>query len=392
MGRMMGRDTCTATMPRISDEPPRPAAASVSDPVFINGRFLTQPFSGVQRFAMEMTSALAWAYAAAGQPAPVVLSPPPGERAPRGNPLATAGLPLRFSIVGRRGGQTWEQAELPAHARGGCLLNLGNTAPLRMRRQAVIIHDAGVFRRPDAYSWRFRAWYKFLHKRLVRGSARIVTVSNFSRDEIARYLGARPTSIDVIAEGADHMDRLTPDHGILQRHGLRPRSYVLAVGNLAGHKNLIGLRDTAVEVAARDCDLVIAGGIDQSVFASQQGALPMPAKYIGRVSDHGLRALYESAACFVFPSFYEGFGLPAVEAMICGCPVVAADIPALRELCGEAALYCDPFAPADIAAKVVFLLDHPDAADHLRSDGQERVRDYTWAAAAQRLKAILDRL
>jgi glycosyltransferase involved in cell wall biosynthesis len=110
------------------------------------------------------------------------------------------------------------------------------------------------------------------------------------------------------------------------------------------------------------------------------------------VSDHELRALYESAACFVFPSFYEGFGLPAVEAMICGCPVVAADIPALRELCGEAALYCDPFAPSDIAAKVAFLLDHRDAADHLRSDGLERVRDYTWAAAAQRMKAILDHL
>jgi glycosyltransferase involved in cell wall biosynthesis len=379
-------------MPRISDELTRPAAAALSVPVFINGRFLTQPFSGVQRFAMEVTSALAWAYAAAGQPAPVVLSPKMADRALRAHPLANAGLPLRFSAVGRRAGQTWEQAELPAHARGGCLLNLGNTAPLLMRRQAVIIHDAGVFRRPDAYSWRFRTWYKFLHRRLVRGSARIVTVSNFSRDEIARYLGARPASIDVIAEGADHMERLTPDHGILQRHGLRPRSYVLAVGNLAAHKNLIGLRDAAVAVAARDCDLVIAGGIDQTVFASQRRALPMPAKYIGRVSDHELRALYESAACFVFPSFYEGFGLPAVEAMICGCPVVAADIPALRELCGDAALYCDPSTPSDIAAKVAFLLDHREAADHLRSDGQARVRGYTWAAAAQRLKAILDHL
>jgi glycosyltransferase involved in cell wall biosynthesis len=379
-------------MPRISDEPSPAGAVAASDPVFINGRFLTQPFSGVQRFAVEITSALGWAYAAAGQPAPVVLSPPSVERAPRGHPLVTAGLPLRFSTVGRRGGQAWEQAELPAHARRGRLLNLGNTAPLRVRRQAVIIHDAGVFRRPEAYSWRFRAWYKFLHKRLVRGSARIVTVSNFSRDEIVRYLGAHPASIDVIAEGADHMERLTSDHGILQRHGLRPRCYALAVGNLAAHKNLIGLRDTAEAVAARDCDLVIAGGIDQSVFASQQRAVPMPAKYIGRVSDQELRALYESAACFVFPSFYEGFGLPAVEAMICGCPVVAADIPALRELCGDAALYCDPFAPSDIAEKVVFLLDHRDAADRLRSDGQARVADYTWAAAAQSLKEILDRL
>jgi glycosyltransferase involved in cell wall biosynthesis len=102
-----------------------------------------------------------------------------------------------------------------------------------------------------------------------------------------------------------------------------------------------------------------------------------------------LKALYEGAACFVFPSRYEGFGLPAVEAMASGCPVIAADIPALRETCKDAAFYCDPHSQEDIAARVLQLCDDVVLQDTLRSAGARLTRGMSWRLAAEKLLEIV---
>ncbi|MBV8097127.1 MAG: glycosyltransferase family 4 protein [Acetobacteraceae bacterium] len=357
-------------------------------PLVINGRFLTQRLTGVQRFAEEIAAALGRIYSASGE-TPLVLLPTSGKE-PRSEWSTAAGLELR--VVGRFRGQAWEQLELPAFARNSILLNLGNTAPLRGRRQVVVIHDAGVYRCPEAYSRPFRAWYKILHSALARSRAHVVTVSEFSRSEISRCLGIPESRITVIPEGADHMTRLRPDTSILKRHGLCEGSYVLAVGSLSAHKNLGGLRLAARELASRGYHLAIAGGLNEAVFAAQQHALPSPAKYLGRVTDEELRALYESAGCCVFPSFYEGFGLPAIEAMICGCPLLAADIPALRELCADAAHYCNPASPEDIAEKLIALLESRPALAELRRAMSTRVHAYTWEKAAKQLRCLIDQI
>jgi glycosyltransferase involved in cell wall biosynthesis len=366
-----------------SAHPGSPAATS--PPLYINGRFLVQPLSGVQRFATEISAALASLLADTGAPPPIMLVPHLPDRA-----LRPSDIPLR--VVGRHSGQLWEQLELPRHARDGVLLNLGNTAPLRGGRQLLVIHDAGVYESPDAYSWKFRAWYKFLQTRLVRGSTGIVTVSQFSRREIVRFLGAAADQVAVIPEGADHMQHLVPDQGVLARHAIMPGRFVIAVGNLSRHKNLASLHATAAALATRGIDLVITGGLDSGVFAAGQSTLPTPAKYVGRVSDQELRALYDAAACFVFPSLYEGFGLPAVEAMMCGCPVVAADIPALREVCGEAALFCNPADADDIARQVCRVIDEPATREALITAMPAHIADYTWRAAARALLQATDRL
>src|SRR5512132_11013 len=136
----------------------------------LNGRFLTQRLTGVQRFASELTAAID-ALAGAGRwPSTRVLMP-------RGTPGATFGN-LESSSVGQISGHGWEQLELPWHARGRFLLSLGNTAPvLAGRRQAVVIHDAGVFDTPESYSPQFRAWYRTLHATLARTGATLITVS-----------------------------------------------------------------------------------------------------------------------------------------------------------------------------------------------------------------------
>jgi glycosyltransferase involved in cell wall biosynthesis len=348
-------------------------------PLAVNARFLTQTLSGVQRFAGEITAALGqmdWPV----DERPLLLSP-------KGAKPDADTCPLPVRSCGCLKGQLWEQMELPGAAKGRYLLNLGNTAPLLKKNQLVVIHDAAVFSQPEGYSWKFRAWYRVLHMLLCRTATQIVTVSEFSKQELARALKLAPERIAVMTEGSDHIGRTTPDMRILAKHDLSGRPFVLAVGNLARHKNLPGLGVLARDLAAKNIPLVISGGINAAVF--QNGTeLPQPALYVGRVTDAELHALYNAASCFVFPSFYEGFGLPAVEAMACGCPVVAADIPALREVCGDAALYTDPHEPHDISRVTRTVLDSPEISEKLRDAGRHRAKEFTWMKAARQLVSI----
>ena len=306
--------------------------------VYVNGRFTTQNLSGVQRFAIELTRALQFRQGEELR----VLVPPQGASA----------FPGVYE-VGRMHGQVWEQWDLPRHVEDGLLINLGNTAPLRARRQILVIHDTGVFSTPEAYSRKFCLWYKAMQTVLVKRGTPIITVSEFSRGEIMRHLRARPEQVAVMPEGSDHVERITVEHDVLGKHGLEKRQFVLAVGTLAAHKNLSALGCLAKRLARRDVPLIIVGSLGGAAFQNDGASgLPQPARYIGRVGDGQLKALYQAASCFVFPSRYEGFGLPVVEAMACFCPVVAADIPALREICGDAAIFCNPMLPEDIADHV----------------------------------------
>jgi len=343
--------------------------------IYINGRFLGQPVAGVQRYAMEISSALRRLH-----PDRVTIL------APRN--AAAAGLQER--LVGRGTGQAWEQFELPWYSRHGFLLNLGNTAPLCRSAQAVVLHDAGVFSTPEVYSKKFRLWYKTLQYWMTRRGVHIVTISQFSKSELIRNLGVSEGQISVIGAGADHMARIAAEPGIIAAKNLKPGGYVLAVGTLAAHKNLGALGDLAVRLAARGTPLAITGAFGSAAF--QPGglnSLPPDALYLGRVADGALKALYENAACFVFPSRYEGFGLPAVEAMACGCPVAAGDIAALRETCGDAALYVDWRSPSAIADAVMALLDDPARVAELRMAGTAQAARHSWDKSAMLLTDAL---
>ncbi len=218
----------------------------------------------------------------------------------------------------------------------------------------------------------------------------IVTVSSFSRRELVRYLAVPEASIDVIPEGAEHIHAAPPMHDVVERNDLQRNRFVLVVGSLAQHKNLSILAGAAEMLAARGIPLVITGGFDKKVFG--RSATPVQhARYIGRVTDAELRALYELACALVFPSLYEGFGLPAIEAMLCGCPVIAADNSSLPELCGDAALFCNPNSPAAFTTTIEYLLDDPNLQDLLRNRGKDRAKAFTWDNTARALIDIINR-
>jgi len=338
----------------------------------INGRFLSQGLTGVQRFATEVTSALV-----ALTPLRVVV--PPG----------VVVSPFPTEVVGSLTGNAWEQFDLPRHIRGEVLLNLGNAAPLLVgRRQAVVIHDAGVFDTPASYSFAFRRWYRLMHAGLVRRGAKIVTVSEFSRGRIATHLRIDPARIAVMPEGGEHILRARPDDAVLARHGLQRGRYALAVGTRAAHKNLDALAGAAAMLAGRGMSLAAAGAADPKVFRAATGGPGAIA--LGRVTDAELRALYENALCLVFPSRYEGFGLPPLEAMVCGCPVIASRAGAVPEVCGDAALWFDPVRPETLTVALTRLIDEDGLAEACVARGHAIVPRFTWARAANCLLRLLE--
>lgn len=361
--------------------------------IFINGRFLTQATTGVQRYAVELTQALD-GLLRSGEISPVayrvVLLVPRGVR---------HDLPLehiRVEPVGRSSGHVWEQVELRRFTQvgGAVLLNPSNTAPIAAPNVVVTIHDAGVFATPQAYSLAFRTWYRLMHRTLSRHARRIITVSEFSRQQLQAYAGALASRIEVIPGGAEHIVRLKADTGILQRHGLGDRPFVLAVSSLNPNKNF----KLIVEAMAHlpdllgSLDFVVAGGTNPRVFGNQTLSFGPGIKYLGYVTDGELKALYQGATAFVFPSLYEGFGLPPLEAMSCGCPVVVARAASLPWVCGEAALYCDPHDSQDLAQQIRMVASDPKIQADLRQKGFARARDFSWPQCARRTFRVLEKV
>lgn len=356
--------------------------------IYINARFLTQPVTGVQRYARELVRALDRLIGQGeidGSKYKFQLLAPN-----RGN-LQDPGLQhIPLKRVGRLGGHAWEQFELPFYTKGKFLLSLCNTAPLLKHCQAVTIHDSAVFAFPHAYSLLFRLWYRILYKGLTRRAMEIITVSSFSEDELRKYFRLDTGKLRVIYEGAEHILNSASDTGILRKHGLLDRQFVLAVSSMNPSKNFRAFIEAASRLGDKGPEIVIAGGFNPRIFRSPESPLTERVRHVGYVNDGELRALYEHAACFVFPSLYEGFGLPPVEAMACGCPVVAARAASMPEIYGDAALYCNPHDPGDIAEKIRTLLEDPSLREDLRQKGPARARQFTWINCARETFRVLE--
>jgi glycosyltransferase involved in cell wall biosynthesis len=350
--------------------------------LLINGRFLGRRATGVDRFAFETLRALDQLVElrdplVAGLRTEIVV---PQALACMSNPFRH----IRLRASGKGGGLRWEQLELPQAASGQLLLNLCNSGPLLYRRQVTVLHDAAPTRVPDSYSRSFVAWYRLMAPRIGRVSKRVITVSEFSRRELSDAYRIPPGKIGVVPESGEHMLRVQQDEGAVAQT-LHGRPYVLAVGSLNRHKNFRLVAEAAHLIRDAQFDIVVVGGGDARVYGTGQEALPAFVKHLGYVSDGELAALYRRAACFVYPSRYEGFGLPPVEALALGCPVIASRLPSVQEACGDAVLYTSPDDPAELARLLEQITGDAALRASLRERGRARTAELTWRATAVKL-------
>jgi len=284
------------------------------------------------------------------------------------------------AALSHRAGHAWEQAVLPVKARSArLLLNPANLAPLAFPRNAVVIHDAAALRNPQWYSPMYARTQRGLLPLIARRARLVITVSDFSRRELAELLHV---DAHVVPGGVDQRFHPNADPEPARAALGLTRPYVLTVASRTTRKNLGSLDATAKRLASEGIDLVAAGG-ERPQFQSDGGG-PRP---LGHVPDAHLPGLYAGARAFVLPSWHEGFGLTCIEAMACGVPVVAARAGALPETCGDAARYADPFDPADIADQVLQAIDD----DALRAAGPRHAAQYTWERTARELDAVLNR-
>lgn len=343
--------------------------------IFINARFLTQSITGVQRYAVEFVKSLDKLIDSGvidGKQYSFVMLAPREIK----YELNLQHIPLILS--GRLKGHLWEQLELPFYTKDRLLVNLCNAGPLIKSRQTVTIHDAAVFGFPQAYSLAFRAWYKVLLTGLGKVSKKIFTDSVFSKKELIKYCHISEHKIQVVPLGKEHIFTAEPDRAVYCRYNLTNGRYVIAVSSMSPNKNFHSIVQAIELLGDSGYDIVIAGGVNPKVFSRSPAPFPESVKHVGYVSDGELRALYEHAACFVYPSFYEGFGLPPLEAMACGCPVIVSKTASLPEVCGDAVLYCDPDNPEDIADKIKQLMNDETLRETLRQKGLARASLFTW--------------
>lgn len=354
----------------------------------INGRFLAQRLTGVQRYAREIVSALD---AALSSGTPLARDLAIELLLPRD---AIDDLPLtaiRTRRVGRQTGQVWEQFELPRHLAGG-LISLGNVGPLLARRHILCLHDTTPQDCPESYSRLFRASHVLLQPRLGRSADRIMTVSRHAADRLVACGLCEARKVMIAPNGHEHTRRWIPGHSAATRAAAGPNT-VVVIGTPAPHKNVGMLIRAASAMTRAGLRLALVGSSDLRIFqpdpASQQAPEEADIVRLGRVSDGELAALLGDSLCLAFPSRFEGFGLPVLEAMALGCPVVASDRAGLPALAGEAALYASPDRPEQWIKAFVAL--HQDAAlrARMRDAGRLRAERFSWRHSAGRYLAAM---
>lgn len=338
------------------------APANTNLPIFVNTRSQTSGLSGVQRYTLELLRRI-------------------GSRL---TPVA----PSRATQGAK--GHLWEQTVLPILVRNGLLWSPANSGPLAIRRQLLTVHDVASLDHPEWYSPTFAAWYRWMTPRLVRRVQHVITLSEFSKKRLLALTSTNEANVVVIPGAADV--RFCPQspqevERVRQSVKIPSPNYILSLGTLEPRKNLRRLLAAWASSVANlpdDIWLVIAGRRGSSrVFNSYDfESVPPRVHFTGFVADSDLPALYSGALALVYVSVYEGFGLPALEAMACGTGPVVANNTALPEVVGEAGLLVNPFDIQAIAAGITRIVHEPGLRQQLKMRAIKRSKEFSWERAA----------
>ncbi len=362
--------------------------------------------AGVSRYIAELVRAFASDQAAAGNheytafvgpeavPAHFLPATTTGQLQFVHSRLPTAKPPMRIA---------WEQTGGPfaaARARLDLLHGPVNALPLAAPgRTVVTIHDLAFLAYPAALSAARRRYLTLITALSARRANRIIAVSAFTRDEVVRRLGVPASKVVVVHNAVDPaFTPLAADAVTRFRHEQQlPERVILTVGTLEPRKNLTGLFEAFARLASQtDATLVVVGGqgwlYDEALARVAALGLTNRVRFTGFVPDDELPHWYNAATVFVYPSLYEGFGLPPLEALACGIPTITSAKTAMAEIVGDAALLADPHNPADLAAAIGRLLTDHTLRATLQQRGPTQAAPFTWTRTATETRAVYDTL
>ncbi|WP_165040540.1 glycosyltransferase family 1 protein [Dysgonomonas sp. ZJ709] len=342
----------------------------------VNGRYLTQKATGVHRYAFEICNKLHEMGVDFHVAVPKEIHPD---------------YKFSFKTVkcGSLNTHLWEQISLPRYLRSidsPLLISFTGCGPLNYNNQIMTIHDVSHERYPEWFSKNYYRFYHYMMPRIGRKAHAVLTVSEFSKNEIVETLGLDPQKIHVIHSNVPFHNK--PSKEDILNYKLAPDSerYILAVSSMDPRKNFIRLVKAFNLIEDKSIKLYIIGmrfkafnTPDLKELVGENIHLP------GYIDDEALQTMYQNALLSVYPSLYEGFGLPPLESMTFGCPAINSDIPALREVSEDAALYVDPFDVNDITNKINLLVSDADLRQSLRIKGLEQIKKYSWKKSAEQV-------
>ena len=293
--------------------------------------------------------------------------------------------------TGRLGRLLWDHRGIrKAAARWGLDILLATKTVLPRAlpcRGMATVHDLAFMRHPQQYPWDFRFYWNRVMRALAESEHGFVCVSETTAADVRELLGVPAARVHAVPSGIDASRFAVPPKERLRARlselGLQGR-YILFVGNLIPRKNVRRLLEAFRTVRAEaGVDLVLAGA-DLMGLPPAEGV-----RRFGELADDDLACLYAGAAALAFPSLYEGFGFPILEAMACGCPVVTSDRGSMREIGGEAVLGVNPESVPSIAGGLLSVVTDARAAEALRAAGRSRVKQFSWEQTARATLAVL---
>lgn len=261
----------------------------------------------------------------------------------------------------------------------------------------VTIFDLSFMHYPERYPWLQQRYLATQAARSCRRARRIITIAESGRQDIHAFFDIPLSQIDVVYPGVDAVYRLLPPDDIVafrQREGL-PEKFILHVGTLQPRKNILVLLEALAQMGETALPLVLVGGkgwMFDEIFARVKAlGLESLVRFTGYVPDDDLPLWYNAAELLVFPSIYEGFGLPILEAMACGTAVIASNSSSMPEAVGEAGLLFDPHNPAELAERMVNVLADPTQLTTMQALGLQHAKKFSWEQAGQETAVVYKR-
>jgi glycosyltransferase involved in cell wall biosynthesis len=353
--------------------------------IYINGRFLTQETTGVQRVAEEIVKKLDDFISKN-----IITNYKFTILTPR-NIIRNLNLKnIHIKSVGFLIGHAWEQIELPLFTKNKLLINFCNTAPMLKKKQVIYVHDAAILDAPEGFTPNFVKFYSMLFKTYSIRAKRIITVSNFSKNRLEHYFPGMKGKVSVSYLGIEHIStKDSSNTDILKQNNLKSKEYYLAVSSANPNKNFKVIIDMLKKVDKPIGQFVIVGGKSSKVFKDDGSYDDSVVKRLGYVSDSELITLYKNARAFLFPSKYEGFGLPPLEAMALGTPVIAASSASIPEILKNNALFFKSNSSEELLQAIVRLTDEDGLDKRISAKALEHAKQFSWAKTAKDLYEII---